>query len=102
MSAVSGPPPYPARDCAPFVVSSLGAALGNLELGEKALHLWQRGGIMKRTFFVLSILSMAVVLAGFMALAAPAQTPPAPVISPDVHADRSVTFRLRAPNDKEV
>jgi len=57
---------------------------------------------MKRTFFVLSILSMAVVLAGFMALAAPAQTPPAPVISPDVHADRSVTFRLRAPNDKEV
>jgi len=57
---------------------------------------------MKRTFFVLSILSMVVVFAGFMALAAPAQTPPAPVISPDVHADRSVTFRLRAPNDKEV
>jgi len=31
-----------------------------------------------------------------------AQTPPPPLISPEVHADRSVTFRLRAPNDKEV
>jgi enterochelin esterase-like enzyme len=28
--------------------------------------------------------------------------PPAPVISPEVHADGSVTFRLRAPNAKEV
>src|SRR5580700_3288864 len=28
--------------------------------------------------------------------------PPAPIISPDVHADRSVTFRLGAPNAKEV
>ncbi len=28
--------------------------------------------------------------------------PPAPMFSPDVHADRSVTFRLRAPNAKEV
>jgi len=28
--------------------------------------------------------------------------PPAPMISPDVHADRSVTFRLQAPNAKEV
>src|SRR6266481_6906862 len=30
------------------------------------------------------------------------QTPPAPVVSPDVHADHRVTFRLRAPNVKEV
>jgi len=28
--------------------------------------------------------------------------PPKPVVSPEVHADRSVTFRLRAPNAKEV
>ena len=28
--------------------------------------------------------------------------PPAPIISPDVHADRSVTFRLQAPNAKQV
>jgi enterochelin esterase-like enzyme len=33
-----------------------------------------------------------------------AQAPqgPPPVVSPEVHADRSVTFRLRAPNVKEV
>jgi enterochelin esterase-like enzyme len=57
---------------------------------------------MIRKFFGLAILNMAVVLAASMALASPAQTPPPPVISPEVHADRSVTFRLRAPNDKEV
>jgi enterochelin esterase-like enzyme len=30
------------------------------------------------------------------------QTQPPPVVSPEVHADRSVTFRFRAPNVKEV
>src|SRR5258706_11683789 len=30
------------------------------------------------------------------------QTPPAPVVSPEVHADHRATFRLRAPNVKEV
>ena len=49
---------------------------------------------MKRTSFVL-----ATMLAASAALA---QTPPAPVVSPEIHADRTVTFRLRAPNDKEV
>jgi enterochelin esterase-like enzyme len=57
---------------------------------------------MKRTFFVLSVLSTAIVAGTFMATTTPAQTPPAPVISPEVHDDRTVTFRLRAPNDKEV
>jgi enterochelin esterase family protein len=53
---------------------------------------------MKRTFFVLAILFLAS-----MAATAPAQTPaPPPLISPEVHADKSVTFRFRAPNDKEV
>src|SRR5712692_1807937 len=52
---------------------------------------------MKRTFFVLAILLMA-----FMADTALAQTPPPPLISPEVHADKSVTLRFRAPNDKEV
>ena len=28
--------------------------------------------------------------------------PPAPIVSPEVHADRSVTFRFRAPNAKAV
>jgi enterochelin esterase-like enzyme len=28
--------------------------------------------------------------------------PPAPIVSPEIHADRSVTFRFRAPNAKEV
>src|SRR5258707_6878175 len=30
------------------------------------------------------------------------QAPPAPVVSPEAHADHRVTFRLRAPNSKEV
>jgi len=57
---------------------------------------------MKRTFIVLAILPVSVLLITFLAATAPAQTPPPPVISPDVHTDRSVTFRFRAPNDKEV
>ena len=31
-----------------------------------------------------------------------AQTPPAPVVSPEVHGSNQVTFRFRAPNVKEV
>src|SRR5579864_7284724 len=31
-----------------------------------------------------------------------AQTPPAPVVSPEVHSNNQVTFRFRAPNAKEV
>ena len=57
---------------------------------------------MKRTFIVLAILPMSVLLITFLAATGPAQTPPPPVISPEVHTDRSVTFRFRAPNDKEV
>jgi enterochelin esterase-like enzyme len=34
--------------------------------------------------------------------AASAQTPPAPIVSPEVHPDNGVTFRLRDPNAKEV
>src|SRR6266700_2279535 len=53
----------------------------------------------KRTPLTLAVL--------FLALAASSQntrsqTPPPPLISPEVHADRSVTFRFRAPNVKEV
>ncbi len=50
---------------------------------------------MKRRFFVLAILLLA-------ATAALAQTLPPPLISPEVHSDNRVTFRFRAPNDKEV
>jgi enterochelin esterase family protein len=57
---------------------------------------------MKRTCFVLGILAMAILPGSFLAFTAPAQTPPPPLVSPEVHADKSVTFRLRAPNDKEV
>jgi enterochelin esterase-like enzyme len=54
---------------------------------------------MTRTFFGLPTLLMVC-----MASAAPAQMPPIPppLISPEVHADKSVTFRFRGPNDKEV
>jgi enterochelin esterase family protein len=51
--------------------------------------------IIMRTFLVLATLLL-------VATAALAQTPPTPLISPEVHADKSVTFRFRAPNDKEV
>jgi enterochelin esterase-like enzyme len=50
----------------------------------------------------------ALSMLGLMATAQnkPAQTPPpqppAPVVSPEVHADASVTFRLRDPNAAEV
>ena len=57
---------------------------------------------MKHTFcFLLVLMTASFVLA--------AQTPPpaasqsaAKLVSPDVHPDRSVTFRFRAPNAKEV
>lgn len=37
-----------------------------------------------------------------IALAAVAQQPPRPIASPEVHADKRVTFRFRAPGAKEV
>ena len=52
---------------------------------------------MKRIFFP-AILAIPV-LAQTPAAPAP---PPAPIISPEVHADRTVTFRFRDPNAKEV
>src|SRR5258706_4051961 len=44
-------------------------------------------------------LSLIAIL--FLAATATAQTPP-PLVSPEVHADRRVTFRFRGPNVKEV
>jgi enterochelin esterase-like enzyme len=49
---------------------------------------------MKRTVLVFAVLLSSVL--------AYAQTPPPPLISPDVHPDNTVTFRLRSPNAKEV
>jgi len=48
--------------------------------------------------------TLCLVLAGIILAPAFAQPPagPAPVISPDLHADRTVTFRLRAPYAQEV
>jgi enterochelin esterase-like enzyme len=49
-----------------------------------------------------------VLLVSLCALPAAAQAPPvpptplAPIVSPEVHADRRVTFRFRAPNAREV
>ncbi len=53
------------------------------------------GGILKRTSLLLFAL-LVKTATGF------AQTAPPPLISPEVHADRTVTFRFRGPNDKEV
>ncbi len=66
---------------------------------------------MKRTFLRFArlfacihyrVMLGAIVLGVFMATGASGQTSPPPVISPEVHADKSVTFRFRGPNDKEV
>ena len=38
----------------------------------------------------------------FLAAALPVLAQPQPIQSPEVHPDRSVTFRLRAPNAKDV
>src|SRR5260370_17799955 len=55
--------------------------------------------MMKRRFVgLVSLVAGVLFLAGVVT----AQTPPPPLISPEVHADRSVTFRFRGPNDKEV
>jgi enterochelin esterase-like enzyme len=51
-------------------------------------------GIMREKFCLITIL--------FLASTACAQTPPAPLISPEVHSDHRVTFRFRGPNIKEV
>jgi enterochelin esterase-like enzyme len=48
------------------------------------------------------LLSTAAILALGCALRAFAQTTPAPVVSPEVRSDDRVTFRIRAPNAKEV
>src|SRR2546430_16286632 len=48
---------------------------------------------MNRTSWVVALLLLAA--------AVPAQTPP-PLISPEVHSDRRVTFHFRGPNVKEV
>jgi len=54
---------------------------------------------MRHTFL---FMRLAFVFAVAFASAAFAQTPPAPLVSPEVHSDSRVTFRFRAPNAKEV
>src|SRR5438128_10314153 len=54
---------------------------------------------MKRTPLTLAILFLALTASSHNTRS---QTQPPPVVSPEVHADRSVTFRFRAPNVKEV
>jgi enterochelin esterase-like enzyme len=53
---------------------------------------------------MLTMLRRAVLLVAFLPATALAQTPPPPppLASPEVHADKSVTFRFRGPNAKEV
>jgi enterochelin esterase family protein len=59
---------------------------------------------MKRTSFLLLLSFLCViplaaaVKAQDKAATAPNPQPPAPIVSPEVHPDRSVTFRFRAPN----
>src|SRR6266571_913751 len=70
--------------------------------GSLGIKAWMRGaagwghGEMKKRPFLLSLAFLIGAACGL------AQTPPTPVISPEVHGDRTVTFRFRAPNDKEV
>ena len=54
---------------------------------------------MKRLVFAIAMLFLA---AATLLRITKAQTPPAAIVSPEVHADNTVTFRLRSPNAKEV
>jgi enterochelin esterase-like enzyme len=54
---------------------------------------------MKRIFPTLALVFVAVTAASPIARS---QTPPPPLISPDVHPDHTVTFRFRDPHAKEV
>jgi enterochelin esterase family protein len=54
---------------------------------------------MKRIFRTLALVFVAVTAASPIARS---QTPPPPLISPDVHPDHTVTFRFRDPNAKAV
>jgi enterochelin esterase family protein len=54
---------------------------------------------MKRIFPILALVFVAVTAASPIARS---QTPPPPLISPDVHPDHTVTFRFRDPNAKAV
>jgi enterochelin esterase-like enzyme len=55
---------------------------------------------MKPAFLLVVMAAAAPLLAQAPSPSPP--PPPPPLISPEVHADRRVTFRLRAPNAKEV
>ena len=59
--------------------------------------------MMKTIIFVLCF-STVLFVSGVCPLAQsqPAPQPPAPVLSPEVHGNHSITFRLRTPNAKEV
>lgn len=65
---------------------------------------------MKRRSCLLPVFIVAIAVSGWAQSPAPApaarppqpQQPPAPIVSPEVHPDRSVTFRFRDPNAKEV
>jgi len=59
--------------------------------------------MMKTIIFVLCF-STVLFVSGVCCLAQsqPAPQPPAPVLSPEVHGNHSITFRLRTPNAKEV
>src|SRR5258708_31833361 len=54
---------------------------------------------MKRKLPCLALLFAAAAATSHIALS---QTPPPPLVSPDVHPDDTITFHFRAPNAKEV
>lgn len=89
------PEPMPAKSPIEAAVS-LGNTSGSTQLLAGAPG---RSGIGKKAMRAISVsLGSVVLLLSALALS---QTVP-PLISPDVHADRSVTFRLRAPHAEHV
>jgi enterochelin esterase-like enzyme len=58
---------------------------------------------MRRTFWIIPLaFTVGLAFVFDFVSAAFAQTPPAPVVSPQVQSDNRVTFRFRAPNANEV
>jgi hypothetical protein len=57
---------------------------------------------MKRHFLLLAVFFAAIATSAQDKTPQTPPSPPPPIVSPEVHADNSVVFRLRAPNAKEV
>jgi enterochelin esterase-like enzyme len=70
--------------------------------GQEQLDWVQAKGLLMRHAFLLAMFSFCVTGWAQQRQSPASPIPPTPLVSPDVHADGSVTFRFRAPNAQRV